>query len=154
MDRTDLRSSIADLACAAPTLCLAGAIISLLTFAVVGVHPLWPAMELTTAEAALVGHNAAFVRQVMNGADPHEPAPVRAGLGDSSARTLTPLQAAIESRETTTLEMVLKYVGPMDQREASEAVCIAHAKAPHLRTLLVAHGAPDVPLTACDEDTR
>jgi hypothetical protein len=152
MDRVDVRSSVVVLCVAVPPLLLAVSIAGVLALAAIGVHPLWRSVELTTAEAAALADDAAFVRRVLAGADPNAPAPVRTGTIGSAEQTLTPLEAAILSREVRTVKTVLKYGARLDGEAGRTAVCSAIRRAPHLVSVLLAHGAADIPPPLCSSE--
>jgi hypothetical protein len=121
----------------------------MLGLALLGVHPLWPRQTLTVQEAALTGNDAAIARLFMRGAHPNRLGPIP---GDT--RMLTPLEAAIGSREPRTLRTVLKYGATVEGDAGRVAVCVAHARAPHLLPILVEHGAPAIDPGLCPDLPR
>jgi hypothetical protein len=146
MGGTALRPSVAALAVGVPPLVLAAATVAVLVLAAFGVHPLWPRNRLTLPEAAITSNDAAIARLVMAGADPNAQDWMRI---DNGERSMTPLEAAIHSREARTLRTMLKLGAALEGDAGRRAVCLARVRAPHLLPILEAHGAPTVDPQAC-----
>jgi hypothetical protein len=145
MGRISLRSAVAAWV-ALPPLAMAAATLAMLGLAALGVHPFWPHQELTVQEAAQTGNDAAVARLFMRGADPNAP-----GLVFGDSRLLTPLEAAVDSRQAHTVKTVLKYGAEIEGDAGRAAVCRAYAHAEHLLPLLKAEGAPPIEPSMCPQ---
>ena len=73
--------------------------------AIVGLQPLWASPQLSLAAVAHAGDTASVYRMLHSGADPN-----RAGDVAMSSTTvsLTPLEAAVESRQVETVQVLLR----------------------------------------------
>ena len=78
----------------------------LLTASRTGTHPIWNVEPQSLAEAAALRDGPAIVRYIERGADPDQPGDVRAGIVSDEPRTMTPLQAAIASRDRDIVQLV------------------------------------------------
>jgi hypothetical protein len=93
---------------AAPALLGAGAwLVMLLTAASTGTHPIWHVEAQSLAEAAALRDGPAIVRYIEDGADPDQPGNVRAHIVSDEPRAMTPLQAAVASRDRDIVQLVL-----------------------------------------------
>jgi hypothetical protein len=104
---------------------LAIASVIALTLAAVDRHPMWPHQSLSLAEAAGVRDEAEVTRLVEDGADPNARYPVRPGVVFDVGMRLTPLEAAVASRDPEMVERLLALGTVMDTTLWTYLRCIA-----------------------------
>ena len=97
------------------------------TALVTGKPLLWPPTELTLSEAVGLRDQGEAVRLVMLGADPNRRYDVREVFRDDEHILLTPLEAAVITREDYMLDLVLDHGARIDQRNAATLQCLAKA---------------------------
>lgn len=108
------RRRAAAVATGLPGLMVASACGISVLLAMVGVDTLWPRTELNLAEAAAVRDAAEVVRLMERGDSLVTSWPVRAGLVGESATSLTPLEAAIASRDRNMIDLLYDAGAQLD----------------------------------------
>jgi hypothetical protein len=109
----------------APASLLALAALILLA-AVVGYRPLWAIRNTTLAEAARAGDTATVFRMLTAGSDPNLSEPV-ALEGRSEPAVLTPLEAAVESRQVEVVQLLMKMGALASESDRQRLACLAIA---------------------------
>jgi hypothetical protein len=94
---------------------------------VVGRPLLWAPSDLTLAEAVGLRDQGEAVRLIMLGADPNRRYDVRDVFREDEHVVLTPLEAAVITREDYMLDLVLDYGARIDDRNSSTLQCLARA---------------------------
>jgi hypothetical protein len=94
---------------------------------VTGKPLIWPQTELTLAEAVGLRDQGEAVRLMMLGADPNARYDVRDVFRDDELVALTPLEAAVITREDYMLELMIAYGARIDERNAGTLQCLAKA---------------------------
>jgi hypothetical protein len=96
--------------------------------ALVAGRPLiWPQTDLTLAEAVGLRDQGEVVRLIASGADPNRRYAVRNVFRDDETLAMSPLEAAVITREVYMMELVEDYGGIIDARNAAVLQCLAHA---------------------------
>jgi hypothetical protein len=90
--------------------------------------PVWPAAAVTLAEAAALGDSGEVLRLVWAGSDPAALYDVRAGIADTKAIRLTPLEAAVGMRRPDTVAVLRHAMGRIDPAVHRDLVCLALAR--------------------------
>jgi hypothetical protein len=101
-------------AIAAPAFLLAIARGAALILAIFGQHPLWPDQHLNLSEAAAMRDDAEVVRWIEQGEDPNIKREIRGGLLFDDSVVLTPLEAAVEAGNATTVTVLLRAGALLD----------------------------------------
>lgn len=121
-----------------PPVCAAGAWIAMLTIAgVTERHPIWNLTPRNVAEAAAFRDGAAVVRLVLSGSDVNAAGDVRAGIIQSQAATLTPVEAAAAARQAEMLQVLIDLGASPDASVWQRAYCISDADS--VREVLARH---------------
>lgn len=94
---------------------------------------LWAPAAVTLSEAVATADLGETMRLLSEGADPNARYPVADAGGSGEPAMLTPLEAAVITRERYMLDVVLDYGGRIDE-----------GNAPALQCLAVAVGAPEL----------
>ena len=110
---------------------------------------LWPADEVTLAEAVATRNTGEALRLIQAGADPNRPGLVRDGLlTNGYAVTLRPVEAAVAAQRADSLRVLLANGASVDDEELRVLSCIEQQRHDSgVREILDAHG---VASTACD----
>jgi len=133
----DLRALIAGsitwIVAAPPLLLLASAAI-IVVAAIAGLQPLWASSTTSLAAAAHDGDAATVYRMLKGGADPNRAGEV---VLSSSTVSLTPIEAAVESRQVETLQVLLKNGAVLNDADRPRLICLARAaSAPEVEAFL------------------
>ncbi len=131
---------------AAPAAVLALSLLMLLV-AAVGYRPLWAARGVTLAEAAHGGDTATVFRMLGGGSDPNAAGPVMFDRRADPAM-LTPLEAAVESRQVETVRLLMLRGARVPDADRQLLACLAAAVnatevAVYLRTTAPPAAPPD-----------
>ena len=130
---------------------LALAVLSLYSaLGAVGGHGLWPADDVTLPEAIATRNSAEAARLIGLGQDPNARDRVRAGILAGHDIWVTPLEAAVWTRDANLVKMLLNYGAVADRREVRILRCIAGA-AGDRETHEALAGLSSEPWPACDE---
>jgi hypothetical protein len=90
---------------------------------------LWPADEVTLAEAVATRNNAEALRLIGHGADPNERGQVRDGLlTNGYSVTLKPVEAAVTAQRADSLRMLLANGASVDQEELRMLRCLEQTR--------------------------
>ena len=109
----------------APASLLALAALILLA-AVAGYRPLWAIRDTTLVEAARGGDTATVFRMLTSGSDPNLSEAV-APEGQSEPAVLTPLEAAVESRQVEVVQLLMKMGAQASESDRQRLACLAIA---------------------------
>lgn len=118
-----------------PTWCVAvpPAIVAVL-FAISGLAALlagrpliWPQTDITLAEAVGLRDQGEVVRLISSGADPNRRYAVRDVFREDETLAMSPLEAAVITREVYMMELVEDYGAVIDARNAAVLQCLARA---------------------------
>ncbi|MEW5984269.1 MAG: hypothetical protein AB1806_18105 [Acidobacteriota bacterium] len=133
---------------ALPQMALGLATAAIVAGALFGWHPLWPADTETLAEAAALGNRATIMALVARGADPNARYSVRPGILRSDPIELTPLEAAITTRQDYLFEFIRSQGAVVNAGNRLRLFCFASA----LGADAIARSLAEVPLTdsGCD----
>ena len=93
--------------------------------ALVGTHPLWRAEPVNLSEAAALRDQATVVRLIASGEDAYQRREVRADLLFNDRVELTPLEAAIASRRSEIVEIIVVTAPPAAPAEWNRLRCLA-----------------------------
>ncbi len=130
---------------ALPAYCLAlPGIVVALVFGVSGAASLvtgtplvWPPPDLTLSEAVALRDRGEIVRQMMAGADPNRRYPTYGVFREGEEVALTPLEAAVITREPAMVSLVLGYGGVLTDQNTVTLQCLADdVGAPPIRSQL------------------
>ena len=131
--RALLAASISWIVAAPPLLLLATTAI-IVVAAVAGLQPLWASPALSLAAAARDGDAATVYRMLKSGADPNRAGDVAMS---STIVSLTPIEAAVESRQIETLRVLLNSGARLTDADRPRLICLARAAtAPDLESFL------------------
>lgn len=108
---------------AGPAVLITFALLLLLT-AAVGYRPLWAERSVGLVEAARAGDTVTVFRMLNAGADPNARGPV-AFEGRAGPATLTPLEAAVESRQVEVMQVLVKMGARASESDRQRLVCLA-----------------------------
>ena len=98
---------------------------------------IWPAPDLTLSGAVALRDRGEVVRQIMVGADPNRRYPTRGTLRSGENVALTPLEAAVITREPYMVGLVLEYGGIVTDQNTVTLQCLAaDVGAPSIRRRL------------------
>ena len=113
------------LACAAAPALVAVTIsaVILVTAALGQSPPFWRGGPLTLAEAAALRDHGEVVRQIETGQDPNAAYAIRPGI--IAARSLTPLEAAVGSRRTEMVDLLILHGAKADAPTWRRLHCFA-----------------------------
>lgn len=96
--------------------------------ALLGGRPLiWPQQDITLAEAVGLRDQGEAVRLIVSGADPNRRYAVRNVFRDDETLAMSPLEAAVVTREVYMVELVENYGGVIDARNGAVLQCLARA---------------------------
>jgi hypothetical protein len=138
--------TLARLAALAPA-ALIGVAVVLLLLAAVRYEPLWASREVSLTEAAHNGDIATVFRMVSAGADPNR-ADAVPFEHRAAAVLLTPLEAAVESRQVEAVQVLVRGGANADDMARQRLACLADAVgardvAEYLHTALPSASPPD-----------
>lgn len=88
---------------------------------------LWPPRDATLSEAIVLRDPAEMARLITNGADPNARYDVVGVIRPRHRYRLTPLEAAVATRERYMVELVVGYGGVVDEGNAPTLHCLARA---------------------------
>ena len=97
------------------------------TALVTGRSLLWPPRDATLSEAIVLRDQAEMARLITNGADPNARYDVVDVIRPRQRDQLTPLEAAVVTRERYLVELVVGYGGVIDAGNAPTLRCLARA---------------------------
>jgi len=104
--------------------------------ALVGYQPLWANRSVTLVQAAHGGDIATVFRMLSAGADPNAAEPVTFE-GRTEPGVLTPLEAAVESRQVELVQLLIKMGAHASDADRVRLACLARAViAPEVETYL------------------
>ena len=137
---------------AVPPLLVFGAVGFVLLAAAFGFHPMRSIEELTLPEAAALRDRARIMTLIDSGHDPNARDRVRAGVFVDRELHLTPIEAAIGTREIGLVRYLLEYGATIDEAARPELICLAdNVGASEIREFLSEQGLPAVSPQECDE---
>ena len=115
---------------AAPGSPLTAALAVALVLAAFGRHPMWPdePVNLTLSEAAAVRDSGEIVRLVERGENPDAARNVRPGLLLDVAVRLTPIEAAVASRDPQIVRVVLANGAALDGSLWNRLQCLTESQ--------------------------
>jgi hypothetical protein len=76
---------------------------------------IWPATTLTLADAVILRNAGEAAAQILHGADPNAPSPVRRASAAFGRRSVLPVEAAVMTGETHLLELLADYGARLDE---------------------------------------
>ena len=124
---------------AAPPLLLLACAAVIVVAAIAGLQPLWASPAVSLAAAARDGDAATVYRMLKAGADPNRAGDVSMS---STVVPLTPIEAAVESRQVETLQVLLTGGAQLSDADRPRLICLARAAtAPEVASFLQA-GSP------------
>jgi hypothetical protein len=88
-----------------------------------GVDPIWTTQPASLAEAAALRDAAAVARYVSHGVDPDEPGDVRAHVISDEALRVTPLEAAVGTRDRDMVQFLIDEGAAVDAAAWTRAWC-------------------------------
>jgi hypothetical protein len=114
---------------AAPPLALGLLTLVMLAMAVAGEHPMWRVRDLNLAEAAGSRETATVALLIGQGHDPNRTYFVRPGIIDERiSGTMTPLRAAVESRRSEMILLLLQQGAVLDETQRVTLACLAKTR--------------------------
>jgi hypothetical protein len=113
---------------AAPSVALALACVVLTMCGVVGINPFWAPSQVTMSEAAAMRDPATVLVQIEQGQDPYSRYAVRAGIIDSQALQLTPVEAAVRTDRLEVAAVILGHGGAPSAERVCEWLKLAAAE--------------------------
>ncbi|MSO82609.1 MAG: hypothetical protein EXQ53_04865 [Acidobacteria bacterium] len=116
------------IALAAPGSLLTAGLGVALVLAAFGRHPMWPYEPVNLSEAAAVRDEAEIVRLVERGEDPDAARNVRAGLLLDVAVRVTPLEAAVASKDPQIVRVVLANGAAVDASLWNRLRCLTESQ--------------------------
>ena len=132
--RAVIAGSIAWVVAAPPLLLLACAAL-IVVAAIAGLQPLWASPAVSLVSAARDGDAATVYRMLKAGADPNRAGEV--SISSSTNMSLTPIEAAVESRQVETLQALLKGGARLNDADRPRLICLARAAtAPEIESFL------------------
>ena len=135
-------------AVAAPGCALSAGLVLALGCAVFGRSPIWPDHGLTLSEAVVTRADADLVRLLGQGTDPNASYDVRPGLVADHAVRMTPLEAAVLSRDAAILERLIRRGALIDAPAWNRLRCLAEGD--EGVTVLLERHRPAAAVTQCD----
>lgn len=117
--------STAAVALALPPLVFAALVAVLLVGSLFGWRPLWPDQNHNLAEAASLRDRPGMRLRLMAGDNPNAEYDIRAGLIRSIPVRLTPLEAAITTREDYVFEFLVEHGARPDGASRARLICFA-----------------------------
>lgn len=90
----------------------------------VGMRPLWASPDLSLAAVAYAGDTASVYRMIRRGDDPNRAGSV---LLSSHTVSLMPIDAAVESRQVETVQVLLNVGARAADADPRRLVCLARA---------------------------
>jgi hypothetical protein len=109
-------------AAAAPPAILAGAAAVMLVMALLGYQPLWGGGEVTLVQAAVSRDLVRVARMIEQGSDPNAAAQVQI---DDRSVVLTPLEAAVVSRDLATVTLLVDLGARFEGAAGARLACLA-----------------------------
>jgi hypothetical protein len=97
----------------------------MLVAAAFDLHPFWRTHPLNLSEAAALHDAGEVVRLIEQGQNPDAPQPVRAGVIDSTARVLTPFEAAVAEDRPEIIALLLRTGAALDTATWTRLYCFA-----------------------------
>ena len=85
----------------------------------------WPPQDVTLSEAVALRDRGETALQIMRGVDPNGRYVVRNVLREGEAVSLTPLEAAVITRESYMMNLVKDYGAIVDERNTAVLQCLA-----------------------------
>jgi hypothetical protein len=111
-----------------------------------GGHGLWPADDVTLAEAVATRNNAEALRLIALGNDPNNPSRVRDGLLTNGYDVVvTPVEAAVGAARADSLRMLLAVGARIDERERLVLRCYERTRRDSSVREILDAGAADEP---------
>jgi hypothetical protein len=107
-------------------LLLLGVSVVMLLLAMLGYQPVWAGRDVTLAQAAQGGDTASVFRMLSAGSDPNAAGPVRLDRRPDAV-TLTPLEAAVESRQVEVVQLLMKMGAHVSDSDRVRLACLADA---------------------------
>ena len=98
-----------------------------LTALLAGRPLIWPQTDITLTEAVGLRDQGEVVRLIASGADPNRRYAVRNVFREDETVAMSPLEAAVITREVYMMELVEDYGGIIDARNAAVLQCLARA---------------------------
>jgi len=92
---------------------------------VTGEPLIWPPEEATLSQATALRDQGEVIRLIMLGTDPNRPSLVDGVFRPGEAVMLTPLEAAVITRELHIVELVADYGGAVGDNNAAVLQCLA-----------------------------
>ena len=86
---------------------------------------IWPPTDVTLSEAVALRDQGEVVRQIMMGIDPNKRYLVRRVFRVDEEVALTPLEAAVVTREPYMVDLVVDYGASVNERNAATLQCLA-----------------------------
>lgn len=91
----------------------------------VGWDPLWPTGTVTLSEAVALRDSATALDLIGRQHDPNASYPVRDGLLKSDVVHVTPLEAAVSTRETAVVQLLIDHGATLDDATRLRLTCFA-----------------------------
>ena len=108
-----------------------------------GQPSIWAPWNVTLSEAVGMRDLGESARQLMLGADPNRPYEVAGVFRDEETVALTPLEAAVITRELYMVTLLTDFGAAIDQRNATTLQCLARAvNAPAVVDYLIERSPP------------
>jgi hypothetical protein len=101
------------------------AVVVLLIGSAAGWHPLWPENAATLSETVALRDRPGALALIASGHNPNAVYPVREELLTSRALQITPLQAAVSTRETYMVDMLVANGARLDDATRRNLICLA-----------------------------
>ncbi len=124
MERNDL-TGLAGLEVLVAPAVLGLSIAVLLVGGLFGWNPLWPTADMTVSEAIVLTDRATALYLIEHGRDPNRRYHVREGFLRETPAELTPLEAAVSTRETYMVEFLLDRGAVVNETNRRVLVCCA-----------------------------
>jgi hypothetical protein len=86
---------------------------------------IWPPEEITLSEAVALRDRGEVVRQIMLGMDPNRRYETHDVFRDDEDVALTPLEAAVITRERYMVALVLEYGASLNDQNSATLQCLA-----------------------------
>jgi hypothetical protein len=86
---------------------------------------IWPTPALTLADAVVLRNSGETAAQIINGADPNRPSPLRQASSLFGRRSILPLEAAVITGETHLLQLLVDYGAQLDEPTLARLRCEA-----------------------------
>ena len=126
-------------------LLFSAAVVVLLAGSVVGWNPLWPEGSATLSEVVALRDMPGALALIAEGHDPNGVYAVRKDLLTSRDLQITPLQAAVSTREPSVVQTLLDNGARLDDASRVAIICLARTtKATEIEAMLVAQATTPV----------